>query len=96
MTKTYAMIDLHTGFVWGVETARDAVSACRQMDEAIGIHGRSYDEGSASDLRCGLDAYAVHEAPAGFDVTDGQDADQIAAVEMLPRVTFVLVSESGA
>lgn len=95
MTKTFAMIDLNSGFVWGVETALDAVSACRQMDEAIGAYGRSYDEGLASDTRGGTDGYAVYEAPAGFDVTDGQDVEQIAAVEALPRVAVVLIGDAA-
>lgn len=90
---TFAMIEQHTGYVWGVETAPNPIAACRQMDEAQGETGRTYEEGEASDFRVqgvGRSAFAVHHAPEGFDISDGQHKDSIAAVEALPLATVVL------
>ena len=45
----------------------------------------AYEEVSASELRTTRGVYDVRTAPAGFDVQDGQDREEIAAVEALPR-----------
>ena len=92
----YAMIDIHSGFVWGVEDATDEVEACRQMDEGVGVYGREYEtHGPQSGAhRRGVQGYIVHEAPVGFDVTDGQDKAQIAAVDALPRVAIVMIADA--
>ena len=97
MTDTrFAMIDINSGYVWGVETADDAVAACRQMDQAIGGVTRDYDEHSPRSHaeRRGQSGYIVYAVPTEFDVDDGQDAGQIAAVEAHPRVAVVLVSDA--
>jgi len=97
MTDTrFAMIDLNSGYVWGVETADDAVAACRQMDQAIGGVDRIYDKHGPNSYaeRRGQSGYIVYAVPAEFDVDDGQDAAQIVAVEAHPRVAIVLVSDA--
>lgn len=89
----YAMIDIDSGYVWGVENAADPVAACRQMDEALGVTGREYEaHGPRSGAgRSGQTGYEVYQAPVGFDVQNGQDQAEIAAVSALPRVAIVTV-----
>ena len=98
MTNTrFAMIDINSGYVWGVETAANAVAACAQMDQAIGGVTRAYDEHGPRSYaeRRGQSGYIVHAVPAEFDVDDGQDAAQIAAVGSYPCVAIVLVSDAS-
>ena len=96
MTR-YAMIDIHTGYVWGVHDAADPVTACRKIDEDLGELGRSYEEhgprsGAHRSGRCG---YLVYEAPDGFDVHDGQSDADIDRVLTLPHVATVLATRAG-
>jgi hypothetical protein len=59
----YAILDTNSGFVWGVETARDPIAACSYMDADADEYGRTYFEGSNADLRTTRGAYDVREAP---------------------------------
>lgn len=92
MTR-FAILETNSGFVWGVVDAADAIEACRVMDADIGSRGRTYSEGSVSDLRTTAGAYDVRIAPAGFDVDDGQDADAICAVDAMPRAAIILTTD---
>jgi hypothetical protein len=96
-TTRYALIDTNSGFVFGVTDATDPTTACRLIDESLHEFGRTYEEhGPRSGAeRTTQGGYVVYEAPAGFDVTDGQDAEQIAAVEALPRVAIVLYNDAA-
>lgn len=94
MTNTYAIIENYSGFVWSVQVAADPIAACRQMDETLGAPGRAYEEGGVADLRTTAAVYDVRLAPAGFDVDDGQDPAQIAAVEALPRAAVILTRDA--
>jgi len=89
MTR-YAMIDSHTGYIWGVEDAPSPVAACAQMDRSVdpsAAESRTYREIAASDSD---DHYLVYDASGlSVEVTDGQDEAQIAAVEALPLVTRI-------
>jgi hypothetical protein len=96
----YALIDSNSGFVWGVTDAAGPLSACRQVDSDVGGRGAcSYRIALGADVTTGPDVgfYAVYAVPQNFDVDDGQDPDQIAAVEQHgPAVAWVAVSqESG-
>lgn len=86
----YAMIDSYTGFVWGVRDAESPLEAAKAMDDSIqpGVT-REYENGSAWDIRNGADGWFVYSAPDGFDVQDGQDKNQIAAVEALPLAAVI-------
>jgi len=91
MTR-FAIIESFTGYVWGVVDAEDAVAACRALDLEVrpaDYPSLTYEEGSRFD---GRDGYLVHEAPAGFEVFDGQDKAEIEAVAALPQAAFVVVS----
>ena len=93
----YALIDDNTGYVWGVTDATDPAAACRVIDESLHEFGRTYEDhgprsGSERTTRGGS---VVYEAPAGFDVEDGQDAEQIAAVEALRCVAIVLYNDAA-
>ncbi len=90
----FAILESNTGFVWGVTDAATAAEACRVIDEDVGVYGRSYSEGSVSDLRTTRGAYDVRVAPENFNVFDGQDADEIAAVEALPREAVILTADN--
>lgn len=83
----YAIIESNTGFVWAVVDADDALAACYAADRETG--GRpedgQYEPAPTSDLRSTRGVYDVREAPAGFDVDDGQDATEIERVQALPR-----------
>lgn len=82
MTTTFATIELNSGYVWWVGAADDAADACARSDaETGGEYGRKFDQISRSEINSSAGGYAVYEVPAGFDVTDGQNEEQIAAVE---------------
>jgi hypothetical protein len=85
--QRFAIIESNSGYVWGIVDAETALDACYACDEEIG--GRpyegTYEEVSGADLRTTRGVYDVREAPAGFDVRDGQNRESIAAVEALPR-----------
>ena len=80
----FAIIDNFSGFVWGVVEADDAISACAKMDADISGEPREYDYGLNGDQ-----GYIVFEAPAGFDVTDGQDEAEIERVSALHEVARI-------
>jgi len=80
MTKTFALIDNASGYVWGVTTAEDPISACRAIDESCKEYGRSYEEVS----RINRSGYIVYAVPAGFAVEDGQSERDITRVEGYP------------
>ncbi len=90
MTR-YALIENNCGFVWGVVDADTPIAACMKVDESLGELDREYSEVSRADLFVNEASYHVYEAPAGFDVTDGQDAEQIASVQALPKVAIVRI-----
>lgn len=90
MTKTFAIVDDYSGFVWGVAKAADPISACRVIDEDCNEHGRKYEEVSSFSA-FNEPGYHVYEVPDGFTVDNGQNADEIATVEAFPRMALVLV-----
>ena len=84
----FILIDNHSGFVWGEAIAETPAEACREVDEALGEHGRTYAE--AFELASTETGYHVHQAPADFPaLEDGTDDDTIAAVDALPRVAVI-------
>lgn len=93
----FALIDINSGFVWGVTEAANAENACQRIDYDIGERNRTYDtHGPDSGAhRWGKDGYLVYRVPADFEVDDGQDADQIAATEAHPRIAIVLTGSQG-
>jgi hypothetical protein len=84
----FAIIDSYSGFVMGVVDAASAADACAAVDAEAGNgrHDGKYIEVDASELLTTRCLYDVRVAPAGFGVDDGQDPDQIATVDALPRV----------
>ena len=80
-------IESNSGYVWGVVDAETALAACAACDAEVGgdRDEGAYEAVSASELRTTRGVYDVRTAPAGFDVQDGQDREEIAAVEALPR-----------
>lgn len=85
--QRFALIESNSGYVWGVVDAESALAACAACDvQAGGDRGEgAYEEVSASELRTTRGVYDVRTAPAGFDVQDGRDREEIAAVDALPR-----------
>lgn len=85
--QRFAIIESYSGYAWGVVDAETALAACAACDaEYGGDRGEgAYEEVSASELRTTRSLFDVRTAPAGFDVQDGQDREEIAAVEALPR-----------
>jgi hypothetical protein len=83
----FAVIDSYTGFVMGVVDAASAENACVAIDVEArnGRHDGAYIEVDASELRTTRCLYDVRVAPAWFCVENGQDPDEIAAVDGLPR-----------
>jgi hypothetical protein len=83
----FAIIESYTGYVMGVVDAESAADACAAVDAETGNarHDGAYEEVCVSELRTTRGVYDVRVAPAGFDVKDGQDPDEIAAVVTLPR-----------
>ena len=88
MIKTYAIIETNSGFVWGVVESDSARQACYDVDAQAGTWRQGegeYQEVGQGATSTTQGAYDVRIAPDGFDVQDGQDAEEIAAVELLPR-----------
>lgn len=88
-TRRFATIEINSGYVWWVGDAVDEIDACRKSD----AEGQSQVEGeyrriTASESSNTDGGYVVYEAPAGFDVNDGQDEDEIAAVSALPLAGY--------
>jgi len=94
--KHYVLIDEHSGYVWGSATAKNAIEACRKVDETIGEHGRQYDDIGGAHLN-GRSGYHVYEAPEEFaEVGDGQDPayiDMVAAFPFVTRIATVSMAE---
>lgn len=91
---TYALIDNACGYVWGVTVAESPIAACAAVDAEIGGEPRRYEEVGSFD-HANAWGYHVHAAPEGFTVNDGQNDDEIAAVEALPRVACVLIHDAA-
>ncbi len=91
-TTRYALIDSHSGFVWGVVDAADPLDAAALVErdaDPSAAAGRSYEEITASDATS-RDHYLVYDATAlTIEITDGQDDAQIEAVGALPLVARV-------
>jgi hypothetical protein len=78
--KKYATIDMNSGFVFWAGEADSPEQACTMSDlEAGAQHSPSWKEIRVSNRHAAT--YAVYEIPADLEVTDGQDEDQIEAVE---------------
>ena len=94
-TETYAIIDIHSGYVWGVTDAVSPEDACREIDAELGAPGRGYATfgPNSGAEREGKGGYLVHRVPAGFTVENGQEAAAIRAVEAHRLVAVVLTSE---
>jgi len=95
MANRYAIIDLDSGYVWGVTNADTPEHACQRIDYTLGHEARSYDchrPGSRAE-RWGKTGYRVHRVSGDFDVGDGRDRDMIEATESFPCVAIVLVAD---
>ena len=90
----FAIIDHHSGYVWGVTDASSPEDACRRIDLAVDPSAarQSAAHGPNSRvLHSGASGYHVYAVPAGFDVADGQNADEIAATEAHECVATVVI-----
>jgi hypothetical protein len=85
----YAIIDNHSGFIWGITDAKTPIDACATIDAEIGGELREYEEVS---LLAATTGYHVYQVPADFDVNDGQDQDEIDRVSTFDRVAMVRVT----
>lgn len=85
--QRFAILESNSGYVWGVVNAETALAACAECDREVGgDRGEgAYESVSVGELNTTRGVYDVRIAPEGFDVQDGQDRDEIAAVDALPR-----------
>ena len=83
-SQNYALIDNASGYVWGVYSAESPESACAAATLDTGMETATYE--LAYQLASNEGGYLVYEAPAGFSVNDGQNANEIAAVAALPFI----------
>lgn len=91
MTR-FALIDLDSGYVWGVYDADTPAAACQMSDRDNKAAPRTYTDTYRSQIS-GKSGFAVHAAPAGFDINDGQNSDEIQAVSALPLIGYFVASE---
>lgn len=92
-TRRFATIELNSGYVWWVGDAADEADACRKSDaEGGGQTEGQYRRIMSSEINSTAGGYAVHEVPAGFYLTDGQDKNQISAVTAQPLVGYYRAS----
>lgn len=92
----YALIDIHSGFVWGIASAATVLDAVKAVDASAGMHStREYVQHSAGSRadRGGIAGYLVYAVPAGSDCDDGQDEASIAEVEACELVAVVEVRD---
>ena len=87
----YALIDSHTGYVWGIATAESPEAACavvdRDVDPSEG-YARGYETITARDRS--RDHYLVYDATTlTGEIGDGQDDETIDRVSALPLVARV-------
>ena len=76
----YILMDNHSGYIWGDTLAKDPIDAARWIDEQAREYGRRYEE--CLTLATNETGYLVYVAPPDHPaIDDGQDEDQIAAVE---------------
>lgn len=89
MTR-FALIELNSGFVWWVGDADGAIQACQRSDDDTGNTNRAgeFQPISRGEISSTAGGYAVHLAPAGFDVQDGQDPDAITLTDALPLAGY--------
>lgn len=96
-TDHFALIDNLSGHVRWVGNADTPEDACqRATAETGGQPGTAYEHCSLLPTGTG---YLVYRAPLGFDVENGHDADQIAAVRALPflgRFAAVVTDDADA
>ena len=85
--QRFAIIESNSGYVWGVVNAESALSACALVDAEVGSRPEAgkYESVSVGEMRTTRGVYDVRTAPVGFEVQDGQDSANIAAVAALPR-----------
>ncbi len=88
---TFVLIDEQSGFVWGVTSAQDPISACRAIDASIGEHDICYEDIGGEQFN-GRSGYYVHMAPYGYAVDDGQDQDAIDEVSRFPVIARIVVT----
>jgi hypothetical protein len=82
--NNFALIDYSSGAVWWVGEAASPEAACAAATLETGMEVAEYE--SVYRLAYGDDGYLVYAARDGFDVTDGQDQEQIDAVSALPLI----------
>ena len=87
----FALIDIYSGFVWGVTDAASPIDAARAVDTALNETDREYIEHGPNSgaERSGIGGYVVYEAPEGYDVEDGANPASRAATERLPRAAVI-------
>lgn len=91
--RRYAVIDIASGYVWGVADATSPVEAAQLVDQEIGGEPRTYEEVPRGEVSSAT--YAVHEAPAGFAVADGRDLETIRVVEEMRVAAFVRATRAA-
>ena len=82
--KTFALIDNASGYIWLVCAAESAEAACAAATTETGGDVAQYEQ--VNQLAGNEGGYIVYEAPAGFDVQDGQSQDEIASVSAMPLI----------
>ena len=85
--ERFAILESNSGYVWGVVSAESALAACALVDAETGARPEAgtFESVSVGELLTTRGVYDVRTAPAHFDVADGQDRAEIAAVTALPR-----------
>ena len=78
----YALLDNGDGFIWWVGDAESPEAACAAATLEFGGERRAYEK--VYEFKGDVDGYYVYEAPAGFNVHDGQDQGEIEAVTAMP------------
>lgn len=80
-TQRFAVIDNDAGLIWWCGDAESAEAACQAADLTGGEVRGQY---RWAPKNSGEHGYFVYQAPEGFEVNDGSDSTEIAAVEAMP------------
>jgi hypothetical protein len=86
---TFALIDIHSGYFWGIANADTAAQACRIVDENLGENAEVYTETGRHEDDASYDVYDATAIESDLVDSNGQDEDVIALIEAQPFVTRI-------
>lgn len=95
--QTYALIDNASGYLWGITQAKDALSACQDIDADNQEYNRTYTiTPTLASSDTGYHVYSIPEHLLLWPLldADGQDSAAIALIERHEKTATIKTEES--